>query len=176
MGVNASQIRQDFNCFGEFGQQGYGYMITPLRQTTAEIIGLNNAYKAILIGAGNLGQAIVSHVSFERYGFSLAGICDNSPDKIGNQMHGLTIQNIAGIEEFCRREQPVMAVLCVPQSAARSLASTLYRCGIRNYWNFTFYDVALEYPGTTVENVHLNDSLMTLCYRISHPEKQDEIE
>ena len=172
MGVNASQIRQDFNCFGEFGQQGYGYMVSQLRETTGEILGLNNAYKAIVIGAGNLGQAIISHISFERHGFFLAGVFDNSPEKIGTLIHGVPILDAAKLEEFCRREKPVMAALCVPLSAAGGLTETLYRCGVTNFWNFTHQDIAMEYSDVIVENVHLNDSLMTLCYRISNPEKK----
>lgn len=171
MGVNASQIRQDFNCFGEFGQQGYGYIVSQLRQTTGEILGLNNAYKAVVIGAGNLGRAIVSHISFERHGFYLAGVFDSAPSKIGTYIHGIQVLDAATLETFCLREKPVIAALCVPTEAAGNLTETLHRCGVVNFWNFTHYDIAMQYGDVTVENVHLNDSLMTLCYRISHPEK-----
>ena len=172
MGVNASQIRQDFNCFGEFGQQGYGYMVSRLRETTGEILGLHNAYKAVVVGAGNLGRAITSHISFERHGFFLAGIFDNSPQKIGTFIHDIPVFDVAELEAFCKREKPVMAAICVPLSAAGRIADTLYSCGVRSFWNFTHYDIAMEYSDAIVENVHLNDSLMTLCYRISNPEQK----
>ena len=168
MSVNASQIRQDFNCFGEFGQQGYGYVVNQLRQVTGEILGVNNGYKMIVIGAGNLGHAIVSHFSFEKFGFRLIGVFDNAFSKIGTCINGLEVMDTARLEEFCRREQPVMAALCIPGNAASSLVKTLYELNVKSFWNFTHHDIAMDYQDVIVENVHLNDSLMTLCYRITH--------
>lgn len=169
LGLTASQIRQDLNCFGGFGQQGYGYIVDQLCDEIANILGLSNAYKAILIGAGNLGRAIASHISFEAQGFKLVGIFDNSPQKVGTTINGHTVMDISQIDEFCKDEKPVMAVFCVPREAVGELSERLYNLGIRNFWNFSHYDIAMKYPDTLVENVHLNDSLMTLCYRISHP-------
>ncbi len=174
MGLTASQIRQDLNCFGGFGQQGYGYMVGQLCEEIGKILGLSNSYKSILLGAGNLGRAIALHMSFRAEGFQLIGAFDNSPEKIGEKLGRLTVQNVATLEDFCRQNIPVMAVLCVPRGAVESLADRLYSIGIRNFWNFSHYDITLKYPDTLVENVHLNDSLMTLCYRITNsvPKRQ----
>ncbi|NLJ30372.1 MAG: redox-sensing transcriptional repressor Rex [Clostridiales bacterium] len=168
LGLTASQIRQDLNCFGGFGQQGYGYIVDQLCAEIANILGLSNCYKTILVGAGNLGQAIASHMSFESEGFHLIGIFDNSPHKIGTIINDHPVLDIAGLDEFCRKEKPVMAVLCIPRESVGPLAEKLYTMGIKNFWNFSHYDLAMKYPDALVENVHLNDSLMTLCYRISN--------
>lgn len=167
MGFTASQIRQDLNCFGGFGQQGYGYMVDQLCEEIGNILGVSNGYKCILIGAGNLGQAIASHLSFETQGFSLAGIFDNDPAKIGTTLNNLVIRDIGTLEAFCQEVHPIMAVLCIPRSAVERLTDQLYAMGIKNFWNFSHYDIAMKYRDAIVENVHLNDSLMTLCYRIS---------
>jgi redox-sensing transcriptional repressor len=169
LGLTASQIRQDLNCFGGFGQQGYGYIVDQLCEEIANILGLSHGYKAILLGAGNLGQAIASHMSFEAEGFKLAGIFDNSPQKIGTTINGQVICDVAGIDEFCKNEKPIMAVLCIPREVVGSITEHLYNLGIRNFWNFSHYDISMKYTDALVENVHLNDSLMTLCYRISNP-------
>lgn len=168
LGLTASQIRQDLNCFGGFGQQGYGYIVDQLCDEIANILGLSHGYKAVLLGAGNLGQAIAAHMSFEADGFSLSGIFDSSPQKIGKTINGQTIMDISELENFCEKEQPTMAVLCVPRDAADMLTERLYKIGLRNFWNFSHYDISMKYHDTIVENVHLNDSLMTLCYRISN--------
>ncbi len=168
LGLTASQIRQDLNCFGGFGQQGYGYIVAQLCDEIGKIIGLSNGYKTILLGAGNLGQAIANHMSFVSEGFELIGIFDSSPAKIGNSLAGLQVRDAAELDAFCKKEQPVMATFCVPRGAAEKLAKQLYDLGVRNFWNFSHYDLALKYPDALVENVHLNDSLMTLCYKISN--------
>ena len=167
MGFTASQIRQDLNCFGGFGQQGYGYIVEQLCDEIGNILGVSNGYKCILIGAGNLGQAIASHLSFETQGFSMVGIFDSDPDKIGTTLNNLVIRDIRMLEPFCQEVHPVMAVLCIPRSAVERLTDQLYAMGIKNFWNFSHYDIAMKYQDAIVENVHLNDSLMTLCYRIS---------
>lgn len=168
LGLTASQIRQDLNCFGGFGQQGYGYMVDQLCEEIAHILGLSNGYKTILLGAGNLGQAIASHMSFEDDGFNLIGIFDSAPQKIGKTVNGLTVQDIASLEEFCQADMPSMVVLCVPREASAVLVERLYNIGVRNFWNFSHYDIIMKYPDALVENVHLSDSLMTLCYKISN--------
>ena len=167
MGFTASQIRQDLNCFGGFGQQGYGYIVEQLCNEIGNILGVANGYKCILIGAGNLGQAIATHLSFETQGFQLVGIFDNNPRKVGTTLGNLVISDIQTLEEFCREQKPVMAVLCVPRAAVERLSDKLYAMGIKNFWNFSHYDITMKYHDAIVENVHLNDSLMTLCYRIS---------
>lgn len=168
LGLTASQIRQDLNCFGGFGQQGYGYLVAQLCSEIANILGVSNAYSAILFGAGNLGRAIATHLSFESEGFHLAGIFDPSPDKIGKKLGKLTVQDLSDVAEVFKKEKPVMAVLCVPREAVCQLSGKLYEMGIRNFWNFSHYDISMKYPDVIVENVHLNDSLMTLCYRITN--------
>ena len=167
MGFTASQIRQDLNCFGGFGQQGYGYIVEQLCDEIGNILGVSNGYRCILIGAGNLGQAIASHLSFEAQGFRLIGIFDSDPHKIGTSLSGQMIRDVRTLDDFCKEMQPVMAVLGTPRAAVEHLSDQLYAMGIRNFWNFSHYDIAMKYPDAIVENVHLNDSLMTLCYRIS---------
>ena len=167
MGLTASQIRQDLNCFGGFGQQGYGYSVDGLYKEIGAILGLDNCYNTIRIGAGNLGKAVAVHMSFETRGFSLTGIFDNDPEKIGQSIRGIAVSDIAGLEAFCHDNRTDAAILCVPKSAAPQIADRLYALGIRNYWNFSHYDLSMRFSDIVVENVHLNDSLMILCYKIS---------
>lgn len=169
LGLTASQIRQDLNCFGGFGQQGYGYIVDQLCDEIGNILGLSNGYKAIMIGAGNLGSAIASHMSFEEEGFTLEGIFDSSPTKIGATMNNLIVSDVAELQDFCAKEHPIMAVLCIPREGVGAITETLYGLGVRSFWNFSHYDISMKYEDAVVENVHLNDSLMTLCYRISNP-------
>ena len=176
LGLTASQIRQDLNCFGGFGQQGYGYIVDQLCGEIGSILGLQNQYKAILVGAGNLGQAIASHMNFSDDGFTLAGIFDSSPFKIGNRINGIEVLDMEKLEQFCAREKPVMAVLCVPREAVSELSDRLYELGIRSFWNFSHYDIAIRHPDAIVENVHLNDSLMTLCYQINNASQHSDKE
>ena len=166
MNVTASQIRQDLNNFGGFGQQGYGYNVQYLYNEIGKILGLDKTYHMVIIGAGNLGQAIASHMDFTRDGFRLTGIFDSSAFKIGSSLNGVEIQDISRLEEFCRKNDPQMAILCIPREAASEIVERLYSLGIRNFWNFSHTDISVKYPDTIVENVHLNDSLMTLCYRV----------
>lgn len=167
MGLTASQIRQDLNCFGDFGQQGYGYNVPELRKEIGKIVGLENRYPCILIGAGNLGRAITAHMPFEKLGFRLVGVFDNSPQVIGTTIRGHTVLDYLSIADFTRDNSPVMAILCIPQESAAAIADDLYGLGLRSFWNFSHYDVSIEHPDAVVENVHMNDSMMTLCYKLS---------
>lgn len=167
MGLTASQIRQDLNCFGGFGQQGYGYNVEQLHNEIGEILGLSSNLKTILIGAGNLGRAIVTHMSFESKGFRLIGIFDKKESLTGQLVKGFPIRHIDGLDEFCRENLPDIAVLCIPRSEAPDLAEQLIRLGIKGFWNFSHYDLSVKYPELPVENVHLGDSLMTLCYNVN---------
>lgn len=167
MGFTASQIRQDLNCFGGFGQQGYGYSVESLYQEIGNILGLNHSYKAILIGAGNLGKAVATHMSFEKRGFRLIGIFDNDPAKIGTTIRDITVTDLDDLENFCKNNVADAAIFCVPKTATPRIAERLHKLGIKNYWNFSHYDLSIDYDDIIVENVHLNDSLMILCYRIS---------
>ena len=170
MGFTASQIRQDLNCFGGFGQQGYGYNIESLYNEIGAILGVNNKRKAILIGAGNLGKAVALHMSFEERGFNLIGVFDRNKALSGQLLRGLPIRHTDGIYNFCKDNSPTVAVLCIPSAAAKELAPQLVESGIKGFWNFSHYDIAADFPDVAVENVHLSDSLMTLSYRVSNIE------
>lgn len=174
MGLTASQIRQDLNCFGGFGQQGYGYNVKDLYEEIGKILGLDKRRKAVLLGAGNLGRAIALHMDFSSRGFELLAIFDSNPALVGMGVGGVTVSDCANLEAFCRMIRPDVAILCIPKEAARSLAGTLVDCGIRGFWNFSHYDMTLDYPGIVVENVHLGDSLSTLCFRVNELEKSKE--
>ena len=174
MGLTASQIRQDLNCFGGFGQQGYGYNVKDLYEEIGKILGFDKRRKAILLGAGNLGRAIGLHMDFSSRGFELLAIFDSNPALVGMDVCGVTVSDCANLEAFCRMIRPDVAILCIPKEAARSLAGTLVDCGIRGFWNFSHYDMTLDYPGIAVENVHLGDSLSTLCFRVNELEKSKE--
>ena len=167
MGLTASQIRQDFNCFGGFGQQGYGYNVEQLHKEIGSILGVHSGHKAIIIGAGNLGRLVSNQITFETKGFSLIGIFDRKEALTGQMIKGIPVRHIDGLDEFCRENLPEKAVLCIPPESARELVPLLIKLGIKAFWNFSHYDVALNHPGVAVENVHLGDSLMTLCYKIN---------
>lgn len=167
MGTTASQVRQDFNCFGGFGQQGYGYNVEQLHKEIGSILGVHSGHKAIIIGAGNLGRLVSNQITFETKGFSLIGIFDRKEALTGQMIKGIPVRHIDGLDEFCRENLPEMAVLCIPPESARELVPLLIKLGIKAFWNFSHYDVALNHPGVAVENVHLGDSLMTLCYKIN---------
>lgn len=167
LGLTASQVRQDFNCFGGYGQQGYGYAVRQLREEIGSILGLDREHKCILLGAGNLGKAIATHITNNFAGFALTGIFDSDEHVAGRELAGLSILPYAALESFCADEQPAVAILCIPRAAVESAVGQLYALGIRNYWNFSSYDIAPRYKDAVVETVHLSDSMMTLCYRVS---------
>jgi len=166
MGLTASQIRQDLNCFGGFGQQGYGYSVIELKDSIAEILGINKYEKAILIGAGNLGRAIGAHVKFDEYGFKLIGVFDKKESATGLIINDMPVRHIKGLENFCRDNKPTTAILCIPKEEAKNVVEELISFGIKGFWNFTHYDIAVNHPYVAVKNVHLSDSLMTLRYHI----------
>lgn len=175
MGFTASQIRQDLNCFGGFGQQGYGYNVEQLQNEIGSILGVNNGFKTILFGCGNLGRAIASHMTFEDRGFELVGLFDSNADKMQDlRIKGLSVYPVEDLEVYCKEVEPKVAVLCVPTEAAPAIVDRLVNLGIMNFWNFSHYDIASNYHGVTVENVHLNDSLMTLSYQIMNNEENAE--
>ena len=166
MGLTASQIRQDLNCFGGFGQQGYGYNIELLQSEIARILGIDAPKSAILIGVGNLGKAITMHVNFESKGFKLIGLFDSKESLVGQMIKNLPVRSISTLDEFCRENLPEAAFLCIPKKAAVQLSNQLVRLGIKGFWNFSHYDIAYDYPDAIVENVHLGDSLLTLAYQM----------
>ena len=167
MRVTASQIRQDLNHFGGFGQQGYGYNVEYLYIEIGKILGLNKSHHLILIGAGNLGQALANYMNFEKRGFIITGIFDVNPDLLGKTVRGIPIQSMERMQDFIKENDVDIAVLTIPKSEAVKVAAQLVDCGIRGIWNFAHVD--LEVPeNVLVENVHLSDSLMKLSHQISY--------
>lgn len=166
MGLTASQIRQDLNCFGGFGQQGYGYMVEQLYNEIGHILGMDRLADTILLGAGNLGRAIVNHMDFENRGIRLVGIFDDAPEMEGVLVRNLAVQPTSKLEEFCAQQHPLVAILCIPKEAAPQIVERLTNAGVKGFWNFSHYDIAHEVEGAVVENVHLGDSLMTLSYQL----------
>lgn len=167
MSLTASQIRQDFNCFGGFGQQGYGYNLEELRSEIGKILGIDRGYKAVLFGAGNLGKAIACHMNFEEYGWKLIGIFDSDLRKENEIVSDLSVMHISKVEDFITEKRPEIAILCIPKAAAQEYADKLISLGIKAFWNFSHYDLAVSYKNIVVQNVHLGDSIMTLSYGIT---------
>ena len=167
MQLTASQIRQDLNCFGGFGQQGYGYNVKELHEEIARILGLDKLHDCILIGVGNLGEAIGNHMNFENRGFRLTGAFDIKPELIGKKIAGIPIRHNDELEAFCKEHLPAVAILCIPKKAAPKVAEDLISYGVKGFWNFSHFDLGPTHDDIVVENVHLSDSLMTLCYRIN---------
>ena len=168
MHLTASQIRQDLNCFGGFGQQGYGYNVSELRKEIGRILGVDKHRKTILIGAGNLGTALAVHINFEKSGCSLIGIFDSNKKIVGNPLGKLTKTDIDDLEKFCRENKPEVAVLCIPKSVTKEIVDRLTELGVRSFWNFSHYDINVEHKNIIVENVHLGDSLLTLSYGVNN--------
>ena len=168
MHLTASQIRQDLNCFGGFGQQGYGYNVSELRKEIGRLLGVDKHRKTILIGAGNLGTALAVHINFEKSGCSLIGIFDSNKKIVGNPLGKLTITDIDNLEKFCRENKPEVAVLCIPKSVTKEIVDRLTELGVRSFWNFSHYDINVEHKNIIVENVHLGDSLLTLSYGVNN--------
>ena len=167
MHLTASQIRQDLSCFGEFGQQGYGYNVESLRREISEILGMSNAHTAVILGVGNLGRALTENFHFDRYGFQLTAAFDVSPELIGTVTSGLTIQPLEALDDFLKQNPTSVGILTVPRAAALPMAEKLIAGGVKGIWNFTNSDLALGREDVVVENVHFSDSLLTLSYLIS---------
>ena len=168
MGFTASQIRQDLNCFGGFGQQGYGYNVEQLYTEIGNILGVNKKAKTVLIGAGNLGRAVAAHMSFEERGFNLIGIFDKNEALAGQMVRNIPIRHINGLYDFCKDNKPTVAVLCIPSESAKEIADELVKLGIKGFWNFSHYDIAANHPQVAVENDNLSDSLMTLSFHVNN--------
>ena len=166
MKVTASQIRQDFNNFGGFGQQGYGYNVEYLYSEIGNILGLNQKHQLIIIGAGNLGQALANYVNFERRGFLIAGIFDKNPELVGKKIRSIEVSSMNRLKEFIKENDVDIAVLTIPKEGAILVAEELVGYGIKAFWNFAH--VYLNVPeGILVENVHLSESLMKLSYNLN---------
>lgn len=171
MKVTASQIRQDFNNFGGFGQQGYGYNVEFLYKEIGKILGLDKMHNLIVIGSGNLGQALGNYMNFERRGFILKGMFDKNPDLIGKEVRGIPVQPMGNIETFVLENDIDIAVLTIPKTSAVEVAEVLVNNGIKAIWNFAHVDLNVP-EGIQVENVHLSDSLMKLSYNLERYNKE----
>ena len=166
MHVTASQIRQDLNNFGGFGQQGYGYNVEYLYKEISKILGLDQIQNMIIIGGGNIGQALAKFSNFQKRGFVTIGIFDNDPNIIGKKINDVPVMDIRELENFVGQHDVRIAVLTVPKSAAPQIADRVAACGIRAIWNFAHIDLHIS-DQVVIENVHLSDSLMQLSYRLS---------
>ena len=171
MEVTASQIRQDFNYFGGFGQQGYGYNVEYLYNEIGEILGLNDEDTIIIIGAGNLGRALACHGGFVKRGFRLVGIFDNNDAVIGTHINGIEVYSIDTLADFLSKNRADIAILAVPKAAVQSVADIAAENGIKGFLNFSYGELKLP-EGTEVENVHISDPLMTLSYKIKQDKKE----
>lgn len=172
MGLTASQIRQDLNCFGGFGQQGYGYNVLYLREEIEKIMGLRSDLACILIGAGHLGGALASSRNLTGCGFRFVGVFDNNAALVGTTVGNMIVRHTDELSEFCAKEKPQMAVIAVPSGAASKLVQKLTDLGIKGFWNFSGH---IEGAPTSaiIEHVHLEDAMMTLSYRMKE-NREDE--
>lgn len=167
IGFTASQIRQDLNCFGGFGQQGYGYNVASLRAEIGRILSLDAKRPTVLLGAGNLGVALANHMEFEQCGFEIIGLFDTSPIIVGRKINRWVVHDTSELDAFCQEAHPVAAILCVPPAAVPELSKKLVELGIKCFWNFTQYDLSNLYRDEVlVEDVQLADSLMTLSFQV----------
>ena len=167
MGITASQIRQDLSCFGEFGQQGYGYNVDELRAEIGHILGVDERHRIIVVGVGNLGRALIQNFHFADAGFLLEAAFDISPALVGGEVAGIPVLDCTELERFIPAHRPDVAVLTVPQAAAQQMANRLIDLGVRGFWNFTNVELSSGSENVRFEDVHFADSLLTLSYRIS---------
>ena len=174
MNVTASQIRQDLNCFGGFGQQGYGYNIKYLHAKISELLGVTQGYTAVICGAGNLGKALASTRMFGRRGVNRLALFDVDERIIDTEIYGIKVYHIDELYDFCQKEKVAIGVLTVPKDAAYKVAMTMARAGVKGIWNFANTELELDHDGVVVENIHLGDSLMKLCYEIKTRDEVSE--
>lgn len=169
MGLTASQIRQDLSCFGEFGQQGYGYNVDTLYQEIYEILYLHKKREAVLVGVGNLGRALIRNFDFEDSGFHLAAAFDTRPELVGSEINGVPVISAQELEHYLETNDVAVAVLTLPAQYAQATADLLMEHGIRGIWNFTNFDfeVSEKHSDVVVESIHFSDSMRVLSYLIS---------
>lgn len=174
MELTASQVRQDFNCFGDFGQQGCGYDVEHLHREITKILGLDQSYRVVMIGVGRVGQSLLENFDFERRGFQVVAAFDRDPELIGKTFGGVLVSDMAQAEQMLtgRGNQADIGVLAVPNEAAVECAELLKKCGVKAIWNFTKGDLARFKSNLLVQNVHFSDSLLTLCYRLTEMENE----
>lgn len=171
IGFTASQIRQDLNCFGGFGQQGYGYNVEELYNEIGKILGLDQTYKIIIVGAGNLGQAIANYTAFEKSGFELLALFDINPRLIGMKIRDIPFRDVDELEEFTAENKIDIVVISTPKEFAQSIVDKLNKDNIRGIWNFAPTDLKVP-DNIVVENVHLSESLFTLSYLLNEKQNQ----
>jgi len=167
MSLTASQIRQDLSCFGEFGQQGYGYNIEYLNESISKILGTYNGFKVIVIGAGNMGTAITKSDRIKNRGFNVVGVFDNNIDLIGTTIDNIKIQHIDKVKEFIKSNKIDIAALTIPKEQTKKIAEEMVTYGIKGLWNFSAIELKLP-EHIAIENVHLSDSIMVLGYKINN--------
>lgn len=165
MRLNASQVRQDFNCFGGFGQQGYGYNVNTLLNEIKNILALNKSHKAVVAGAGNIGRALASFDNFEQHGFSITALFDINEDMVGTEVNGKPVLHISKLEEYVKENNIAVGIIAARRSAAQELADRMVQAGVKGIWNFAPTDVTAAVP---VENIHMTDSLICLAYKMCH--------
>lgn len=171
MDITASQIRQDLNCFGGFGQQGYGYNVELLYEEVGKILGTDKGYKCIIVGAGNMGNAIANYENFKNRGFEMIGIFDVDPKKIGTVINNIKVLHLDDLDDFVKNHHVDIAILTVPNKHVVGVANKIKELGIKGIWNFTPTDLKLG-DEVVVENVHLSDSLMVLGYKLKEKESE----
>ena len=167
LGLTASQIRQDLSCFGEFGQQGYGYNVNTLRDEVADILGMNRGHTAVILRVGNLGRALMENFHFDRSGVTLAAAFDVMPELVGREVSGVPVHHVDQLETYLTQHPASIGVLTVPGRVAPGIANRLVRSGVKGIWNFTNIELSLAAPDVVVEDVHFADSLLALSYMIS---------
>ena len=168
MNITASQIRQDFSCFGEFGQQGYGYNVEELRTEIGHILGVDKDHHLIMIGVGNLGRALLQNFRFSQAGFAVDAAFDVAPGVIDTVVNGVTVYPLDQVDAFVREHPVDVVVLTIPQAVAQETADRMINLGIRGVWNFTNIELSSANPDVKFENIHFADSLLTLSYRIAN--------
>ena len=168
MNITASQIRQDFSCFGEFGQQGYGYNVEELKAEIGHILGVDNDHHLIMIGVGNLGHALLQNFPFSQCGFTVDAAFDVSPAVIGTAVNGVPICSMSELDTFIQSHSVDVVVLTIPQTVAQDTANHLISLGVKGFWNFTNIELSSQIPDVQFENIHFADSLLTLSYRIAN--------
>lgn len=173
MGLTASQIRQDLNCFGGFGQQGYGYTVEFLYHEIGNILGLNRELSCILIGAGNLGHAIANYANFEKRGFHMTAVFDNNPEIIGKKIKNIPVSDVKQLGTYLSEHKVDIVMLAIPGAAVETVIDIIYQSDIKGIWNFSYLDLKVP-KHIAMVNVHLSDSLMTLAYKISEKERAAE--
>ena len=168
MGITASQIRQDFSCFGEFGQQGYGYRVKELCEEIGRILGVDQTHRLIIVGAGHLGHALLQNFPFSQCGFTVDAAFDVSDAVIGSTVNGVTVRDMRDIDAWTRENKVDVVVLTVPRPAAQEIMDRLIALGVRGFWNFTNLELNSSNPDVKIEDIHFADSLLTLSYRIAN--------